>query len=213
VVRLSAQRTGRLYSSGNIPGTHLCWRLGQQLGHSAAEGLCQFGNRTRDLPVCRTMPQLTAPPRAPEETGDRGFRLIYLYRPYFVKKGTTHIISVLWDKQEDGSVLHFINALIGIISIPHIFLVILEDGVVVFLRILEDIVLKDPLHITQFSSKWQLAHFLQTGSTCTAILQSVIWRATVRPTWIHFHLTTMLYATSIAQWTPTEFPFEKLGKE
>jgi len=24
VVRLSAQRTGRLYSSGNIPGTHLC---------------------------------------------------------------------------------------------------------------------------------------------------------------------------------------------
>jgi len=172
VVKLSAQRTGRLYSSGNIPGTHLCWRLGRQLGHSAAEGLYQFGNRTRDLPVFRTMPQLTAPPRAPEETGDRGFRLIYIYRPYFVKKGTTHIISVLLEKQEDSSVLHFINTLRGRVNIPHIFLVILEDGVV-FLCILEDIQLNDSLHITQFSSKWQLAHFLQTGSTCTAILQSV----------------------------------------
>jgi hypothetical protein len=52
--------------------------MGRQQGHSAAEGLCQFENRTRDLPVCSTMPQPTAPPRAPEEMGDRGFRLIYV---------------------------------------------------------------------------------------------------------------------------------------
>jgi hypothetical protein len=36
VVRLSALRPGRLYSPGNIPGTHFCKRLSQPQGHSAA---------------------------------------------------------------------------------------------------------------------------------------------------------------------------------
>ena len=36
VVRLSALLTGRLYSPGNIPGTHFCQRLSQSQGHSAA---------------------------------------------------------------------------------------------------------------------------------------------------------------------------------
>ena len=35
-VRLSALRIGRLYSPGNIPGTHFCQRLSQPQGHSAA---------------------------------------------------------------------------------------------------------------------------------------------------------------------------------
>jgi len=33
VVRLSALRTGRLYSPGNIPGTHFCYRQSQPHGH------------------------------------------------------------------------------------------------------------------------------------------------------------------------------------
>ena len=39
VVRLSAQRTGRLYPPGNIPGTHCCQRLNQPQGHNAAGGI------------------------------------------------------------------------------------------------------------------------------------------------------------------------------
>jgi len=59
VVRLSALRTGRLYSPGDIPGTHLCEGL------SAAGRIMSMknsndtiGNRTRDLPVCTAVPQL-----------------------------------------------------------------------------------------------------------------------------------------------------------
>ena len=105
------------------------------------------------------MPQPPAPPRVPEETGDRGFRLIYISALFCKKGDNPHNINFI-GKQEDGSVLHFVIALTGRISIPHIFLVILEDGVVVFLRILEDTEMNDSLHITQFSSKWQLAPFL-----------------------------------------------------
>jgi len=36
VVRLSVLRTGRLYSPGNIPGTHFCLRLRRSQDHSAA---------------------------------------------------------------------------------------------------------------------------------------------------------------------------------
>jgi hypothetical protein len=36
VVRLSAVCTGLLYPPGNIPGTHLCYRLSRPQGHSAA---------------------------------------------------------------------------------------------------------------------------------------------------------------------------------
>ena len=36
VISFSAPRTGRLYTPGNIPGTHLCERLFQTQGHSAA---------------------------------------------------------------------------------------------------------------------------------------------------------------------------------
>ena len=57
---------------GNIPGTHFCWRLNQPQGHSAAGRIMSMknsndtnGNRTSDLPTCSTVPQPTAPPRAP----------------------------------------------------------------------------------------------------------------------------------------------------
>jgi hypothetical protein len=70
VLRLSALHTGRLYTPGNIPGTHLCWRLSQTQGHTAA-GMSMknsnytIGNRTRDLPACSAVPQPTVPPPDP----------------------------------------------------------------------------------------------------------------------------------------------------
>jgi len=71
VIRLSALRTSRLYSPGNIPGTHFCYRLSRFYGHSAAGRMSiknsngTIGNRTRDLPACSTMPESTTLPRAP----------------------------------------------------------------------------------------------------------------------------------------------------
>ena len=71
VVRLSATRTGRLYPPGNIPGTHLCWRLSRPQDHSTAGRIMSIKNcnetigyRTCDLPVCSAVPQPTALPRA-----------------------------------------------------------------------------------------------------------------------------------------------------
>jgi hypothetical protein len=72
VVRLSAPRTGRLYLPGNIPGTHFCYRLSQPQGQNATARITSMknsngtiGNRTRNLPVCSTVPQPTTPPRTP----------------------------------------------------------------------------------------------------------------------------------------------------
>jgi len=66
VVRLLALRTGRLYSPGNIPDTHFCYRLSQPQGYSAAGRIMSInissettGNRTRDFPACSAVPQLT----------------------------------------------------------------------------------------------------------------------------------------------------------
>jgi hypothetical protein len=54
------------------PFTHFCQRLSQPQGHSAARRIMSMknssntiGNRTRDLQACSTVPQPTAPPRAP----------------------------------------------------------------------------------------------------------------------------------------------------
>ena len=66
VVSLSALRTGRLYTPGNIPGTHFCLRQDQPQGHtimSLKNSNDIIGNRTRDLPECRAVPHPTAPPR------------------------------------------------------------------------------------------------------------------------------------------------------
>ena len=71
-VSMSALCTSRLYSPGNIPGTHLCWRLSQPQGHSVAGRIMSMkksndpiGNRTRDLPACNAVPQPTASPHTP----------------------------------------------------------------------------------------------------------------------------------------------------
>jgi len=73
VVRLSAVRTGRLYSQEDIPGVHFYWRLNQPQGHNAAGMIMSrkysietIGNGTRDLPAFIAVPQRTAPLRAPE---------------------------------------------------------------------------------------------------------------------------------------------------
>jgi hypothetical protein len=58
--------------TGNIPGTHFCYRLNQPQGHSAAGRIMSMkisndtiGNRTRDLLDCGALSQLTASRRAP----------------------------------------------------------------------------------------------------------------------------------------------------
>ena len=56
---LSAVRTGRLYSQGNIPGTHCCQRLSRPQGQSAARRIMSkenseytIGKGTRNFPAC-----------------------------------------------------------------------------------------------------------------------------------------------------------------
>ena len=70
---MSTQSTGRLYPLGNIPGTHFRQRLSRPQSHSAAGRIMSMkysnytiGNRTRNLPVCRAVPQPTAPPGDPD---------------------------------------------------------------------------------------------------------------------------------------------------
>ena len=72
VVRLSALRTGRLYSPGYIPGTHSCYRLSRPQDHRVAERVMSLKNskdtienRIHDFQACSAVPQPTAPPRAP----------------------------------------------------------------------------------------------------------------------------------------------------
>ena len=72
VIRLSAQRTRRLYPPVNSPGTHICQRLSQPQGNNMA-GKSKpmenrndlIGNGTRDLAAYSAVPQPTAPPRTP----------------------------------------------------------------------------------------------------------------------------------------------------
>ena len=63
VVRLSALRTGRLYSPENTPGTHFFrgWVDPRAIVRPESDTI---GNRTRDLPACSAVPQPTAPSRA-----------------------------------------------------------------------------------------------------------------------------------------------------
>jgi hypothetical protein len=64
VVMLSNLKAGRLYPTGNIPGTHFRYKLSQPHAHSAAGRFMSMinsgdtiGNRTRDLPACSAVPQ------------------------------------------------------------------------------------------------------------------------------------------------------------
>jgi hypothetical protein len=80
VLRQSAHEGGKVVSPmhrpplplGNIPGIHFCWRLSRPQGHSAAGRIMSMKNsndtitnRSCVLPVCRTVPQPTAPLCAP----------------------------------------------------------------------------------------------------------------------------------------------------
>ena len=53
--KLSALRTGGLYSSGNIPGTHFCQRMSRPQNHMVAGRIMSMensiGNRICDLPA------------------------------------------------------------------------------------------------------------------------------------------------------------------
>ena len=72
VVRLSAPRAGRLYLTGNIPGTHFCYGLSRHQAQSEAGRIMSIKNpkdtvgiQTRDLPVCSAVPNQNAIPRTP----------------------------------------------------------------------------------------------------------------------------------------------------
>lgn len=67
MVRLSALGNGRLYSTGDIVGTHLCLRLNRPQDHNAAGEVTSMKNssdhnenRSRDLRACKDVPQLCA---------------------------------------------------------------------------------------------------------------------------------------------------------
>ena len=68
VAGLSALRTGRLYPTGNISGTHFCYRLSWPQGHSAARRIMSIenfidtvGNRIPNIPACSAVHQPTVP--------------------------------------------------------------------------------------------------------------------------------------------------------
>jgi hypothetical protein len=70
VVRLSALCTSHLYPPGNIPGTHLCWRLSQPQGNSVAGRFMSMknsndtiSNGSSHLPACSAVHQPNAPLR------------------------------------------------------------------------------------------------------------------------------------------------------
>jgi hypothetical protein len=72
VVRLPALRTDRLYPKEGLLVLISVKRLSRPQGHNATGRIkslknCSdsIGNRTRDLPACRTVHQPTAPPRTP----------------------------------------------------------------------------------------------------------------------------------------------------
>ena len=63
-VGLSAQRNGRIYPPGYIPGTHFCQRLNRAQCHSVAGRIMpkksssdNIGNRNSDLPACSAASQ------------------------------------------------------------------------------------------------------------------------------------------------------------
>jgi hypothetical protein len=71
-VKLSALRAGRPLLQENSWYSFLL-EAGRPLGHRAAGGIRQInksndliGNRTRDLPACSVVPQLTTLPSAPQ---------------------------------------------------------------------------------------------------------------------------------------------------
>jgi hypothetical protein len=55
--------------------------------------------------------------------------------------------------------------------IPPPIMAILKDAIVTFFHITEDYELIDLLHITQISSKWQLAPFYKTGGYNSVIVR------------------------------------------
>jgi hypothetical protein len=52
------------------------------------------------------------------------------------EKGTTHKISVFWEKQENGCI--YIWQMIGELAYPQTFLVIPEDAIVISLRFIQE---------------------------------------------------------------------------
>jgi hypothetical protein len=87
---LSAIRTGRIYPSGNIPGTHFCEMLSQPHGPSVAGRIVPMknsnetiGNRTRDIPTCSAVPHTNCATACPFST---------LYPEYFPQQFSSNAL-------------------------------------------------------------------------------------------------------------------------
>jgi hypothetical protein len=100
VVRLSAVRTGSLYTTGNIPVTHFCWRLSHPRATVRPEGLCHWkipttpsGIGPANLQACSAVPQPTAPPRTP---GGYSTFLIFMTQYNLVWNGALCCCFVSW---------------------------------------------------------------------------------------------------------------------
>jgi len=83
VVSLSALPTGRLNSTGDIPGSHFCHSLSRTKGHSAAGKIITIKNpigiQTRDLPAGSAVPQPTAPLRSPHSVCSISVSLSHIF--------------------------------------------------------------------------------------------------------------------------------------
>jgi hypothetical protein len=83
-----------------------------------------------------------------------------LYRPYSVER--RHPTKHQFYRRSKKMDPFYILQMLWKVQYPQPILVILEDAVVIFLQITEVHYLNDLLHITQRSSKWQLAPFYKT---------------------------------------------------
>ena len=78
----------------NIPGTHFCYRLSLQQGHSAAGRIMSIknsndtiGDRTHHLSACSTLPQPTVPPRVPSVIQNRTVIAYNVSKNWFTPPG------------------------------------------------------------------------------------------------------------------------------
>jgi hypothetical protein len=131
----------------------------------------------------------------------------------FFKKGTTRKIYLL---QESKTVAQFYiwNGLWEAGFLPLIFF-ILEDGLLSFYVSYTGHYLKDSLHITQFSSNWQLAPFYKRGTIFDSQVFRCFPQSNIETSIIvlQYHMASHTTSKLVFLWTHstlTSFAIDKL---